>query len=175
MSGFNIFSINDEDRKRPAIIGLLGLLKSRDVEIKKLKDEISRLKNHPKRPKLQPSKISQNDKSIGKDRKKKSCPKKDSVEKKIEIHETQKLRPKNIPKGSKLIKTRSYTVQNIIIKAKNIKYICEIWKTPDGKYLKGALPSINKSHYGNELNAYILNLYYGAHISQKAISDNSLI
>ena len=76
----------------------------------------------------------------------------------MEIHKTVNLKPKNIQEGSKLIKSRPYFVQNIIIKAENIKYLREIWQTPDGKYLRANLPDTVQGHYGNKLRAYMLDL-----------------
>ena len=49
MSRLDIFSIRDED-KNPIVVGLLGILKERDVEIQKLKEEIARLKKYPSKP-----------------------------------------------------------------------------------------------------------------------------
>ena len=132
---FNILSISDEDNKHPTVIGLLGVIKNRDIEIKnldieikRLKDEIARLKGHPSRPRLKPSTISQKDETIRKNKRKSN---KSPNKKKIQIHETIRLRPKNIPEGSKLIKSRPYVVQDIVIKPKNTQYIREIWKTPN--------------------------------------------
>ena len=179
MSLFNIASIQEQEKNR-AVIGLLGLLKKREVDIKKqnveitkLKEEIARLKNHPSKPKLKPSIIGKKDKSILNKSKKRSIDlsKKGQDKKKMEIHKTVNLKPENIPEGSKLIKSRPYFVQDIIIKAENIKYLREIWQTPDGKYLRASLPDTVQGHYGNKLRAYMLDLYYGAHVSQGSIAE----
>ena len=61
MSRFDIFSIRDED-KNPIVVGLLGVLKERDVEIQKLKEEIARLKKYPSKP----GNLSKRDRSISK-------------------------------------------------------------------------------------------------------------
>lgn len=186
MSDFDILSIKDGE-KNQAVIDLLGLLenrdteiekrdaeiKKRDVEIEKLKAELARLKNQPEKPKLKPSVIGKKDKSIQHKSKKRSVnsSEKGTNKKKADVHKTIRLKPENIPEGSKLIKLRPYFVQNIIIKAENIKYLLEVWKTPDGKHLRANLPdSVKGRHYGNELRAYVLSLYYGAHVSQGEIS-----
>ena len=104
------FSIKDDEKNR-AVIGLLCLLKKRDVEVAKLREEIARLKNHPLKPKLKPSMISKKDKSI---RNKKKSHLDNSTQKgkskKIEIHEIKRSKPDNIPEGSKLVRLRPYKV-----------------------------------------------------------------
>ena len=62
-------------------------------------------------------------------------------------------------------------MQNLIIKARNTRYIREIWQTSEGKYLRASLPDSVHGHYGNRLRAYILDLYYGAHTSQNTIAE----
>ena len=172
MSRLDIFSIRDED-KNPIVVGLLGVLKERDVEIQKLKEEIARLKNHPQKPRLRPSIISKKDKSIRNKKKNRSgdSSNKSTSKKQIDIHRIIRLKPENIPEGSKLIKSRPYVVQNLIIKARNTRYIREIWQTSEGKYLRASLPDSVHGHYGNRLRAYILDLYYGAHTSQNTIAE----
>ena len=173
-----VFIINNfiipESDKNPTVFELLEVISNQSVEIEKLKAEVTRLKKHPQKPKLKPSKIGQTDTSIGQKRKNvknDSRDKKDNHKKNIEIHETVRLAPPNIPEGSKLVKSRPYTIQNIIIKANNIRYLREIWQTPDGKYIKASPLKLVKGHYGDELKAYILNLYFGSHISQVCIRE----
>ena len=108
MSRLDIFSIRDED-KNPIAVGLLGILKERDVEIQKLKEEIARLKNHPQKPRLRPSIISKKDKSIRNKKKNRSgdSSNKSTSKKQIDIHRIIRLKPENIPEGSKLIRSRT--------------------------------------------------------------------
>ena len=174
---FNLFFISEEDKKHPVVVGLLGVVNSRDTEIEKLKEEIARLKKHPSKPKLRPSTISQKDENIRNKKKdiSKGSSKERSSKKTIEIHKEICLTPAKIPNGSKLVKKHYYTIQDIEIKPYNTKYIREIWKTPDGQYLRAPLPSTVSGHFGAPLKAYILDLHYSYHVSQKVLESSFLI
>ena len=90
--------------------------------------------------------------------------------KKLKIHKTVVLEPDNLPEGSRLLRYHDYTIQDICIKAENTRYRRPIYKTPDGRRVYAKLPpEIQGSHYGVELRAYILSLYYASHVSQKDI------
>ena len=131
-----------------------------------LEEEIARLKNKPKKPQLKPSKVGIMEKLSAK-KKLKSRKKR---RKNLKIHKTVVLEPDDLPEGSRLLRYHDYTIQDICIKAENTRYRRPIYKTPDGRRVYAKLPpEIQGSHYGVELRAYILSLYYASHVSQKDI------
>jgi hypothetical protein len=50
----------------------------------------------------------------------------------------------------------------------------ECWKTSDGNYLKGQLPSEIQGHFSLELKRFILYQYYQCHITQPLILEQLL-
>ena len=101
---------------------------------------------------------------------KKSLKSRKKRRKNLKVHKAVILKPDDLPKGSRLLRYRDYSVQNIRIEAENIKYKRAVYKTPEGKLIYAKLPlAIKGSHYGPDLRAYILSLYYASHVSQKDI------
>ncbi len=47
-----------------------------------------------------------------------------------------------------------------------MRYLLERWKTPDGSYVEGKLPSTVSGHFSCELISYILYQYYQCHVTQ---------
>lgn len=69
------------------------------------------------------------------------------------------------------MKYRDFTVQDIIIQPKNIKYRRGIWRTPDGDIIRAELPENINGHYGSELRRFILYQYYSLHITRPSILE----
>ena len=116
---------------------------------------------------MKPSNIGKKDESISK--KKSSGKKKSQGNKDIKIHRTITLTPPNLPANAKLHSSREYVVQDIEINLMNTKYIREIYKTPEGKYLYAYLPKGTKGHYGSEIKRFILYQHYALHVPQNGI------
>ena len=156
----------DNPRAKPASPRTKRVIERQVQKISLLEEEIARLKNKPKKPQLKPSKVGIMEKLSAK-KKLKSRKKR---RKKLKIHKTVVLEPDNLPEGSRLLRYHDYTIQDICIKAENTRYRRPIYKTPDGRRVYAKLPpEIQGSHYGVELRAYILSLYYASHVSQKDI------
>ena len=137
------------------------------TENRKLKDEVALLKKCPARPKLRPSKIGESEK---KSSSKKQKPK-SSKSKKIEIHNVVKLHPDELPQGAKLLYYKDYLVQDITIKPNNTKYRIAVYRLPDGTLQIAKLPKRVDAHFGAELKAKILYLYYKSHMTQPLILE----
>ena len=148
------------------IQSLKKIIQDQSQKIQTLEEEIARLKNKPKKPQLKPSKVGILEKLSGKKRLKSRKKRR----KKLKIHKTIVLKPENIPAGSRLLKYRDYSIQNIRIKAENTQYRRPVYQTPQGNLLYAKLPpEIDGSGYGVELKAYILSLYHSMHVSQRDI------
>jgi len=125
------------------------------AEIIQLKDEIARLKNLPKRPKINPSKMDDEPKGSSGG---KGDGEKDSIAKKEKpITEIKTIKVENLPKGSKFKGYRTYDVQDIEIIVKNIRYQLERWELPSGECITAELPKEVKGyHFGSALRSYII-------------------
>ena len=149
----NIPSIPIEEQT-PLIKSLLAIVEQlaeqvqhQEETIQQLKDEISILKGEKKRPKFKPSKMEQeagqdkDHKDEGKDGGKRPGSKKRQKTQQLQIHEEKVCKPSEpIPAGSRFKGTRDFVVQDLVIRAHNIRYRLERWVTPDGKTLVGQLP-----------------------------------
>ncbi len=98
------------------------------VEIRILKDEIAALKKSPKRPKIKANKKQKSSKNnfelCG------PLPQRAGSQKKskaLKIHETKIIVPENLPEGSKLKRTRTYDVQDIVTKFSHEKQDTSCW------------------------------------------------
>jgi hypothetical protein len=158
----------DPEKVTPEIAQLLSIIELQIKEIQLLKDEIARLKGQKPKPRIRPSILEKK----GAAAKKKSLRKRARKSKKIEIHEVVSIDPEHIPAGSTYKGYQDYLVQDLIISNWNICYRRQRWKTPEGRYLVGRLPSeISGSHFGPTLIAFILYQYYGCHVTQPLIAE----
>jgi hypothetical protein len=171
-----------EAEQTPVIKGLLVYIElliehsqkqQEDIEV--MKDEIRILKGEKKRPKFKPSKLdeSTNDKSgenaseepsegdntgqSDNEKKPKKPKKKRSNKRNLPVDREARIKPDNIPEGSRYHSHKDFYVQELVIKSEHIRYRLERWMTPDGKLLIGKLPeSLENRHYGSTLVTYLL-------------------
>jgi hypothetical protein len=166
-------SIPEEDRT-PLVIQLLEIIRQQAEEIQQLKDEIARLKGHSGRPKIRPSRIEKpqdETKKEGTETRRPGSAKRRKTEE-LEIHESRKIAPENVPEGSTFKGYNDYIVQDLQILPHNTCYRLEKWKTPDGDYLVGQLPeSVKDVHFGPVLVSFILYQYYHGHVTQPLLLE----
>jgi len=157
-------------------------LQKQQVQIEALKAEVARLKNLPKKPKIQPSTLpkdddeSDHDDTDGSDSGpgennptgKSSKPRK--RKKNLTIHKTEIVKPDGLPQGSRLLGYQDYTIQELLIQPHNIRYRLARYQTPDGEVLVGKLPEyLQGSHFGTTLRGYILYQHYHLRVTQPLI------
>lgn len=163
-----------EEEKSPLVIQLLEIIAQQAEEIQQLKDEIARLKNHPGRPRIKPSRLGQSkdkDSEQG-DKAKRPGSAKRSKTAELEIHETRRIAPEQIPAGSIYRGFTEYTVQDICIEPYNTRYELEHWETPEGESLVGELPdSVKGGHFGAALVSFVLYQYYHGHVTQPLLLE----
>ena len=161
-----------EEEKTPLVIQLLENIRQQAEEIQRLKDEIARLKGHSGRPKIRPSRLEK-----PKDDRKEGAPKRPGSAKRrkteeLEIHETTRIAPEEIPKGLTFKGYTDYTVQDLKIEPYNIRYRLEKWETPEGELLVGQLPDTAKDgHFGQKSVGFILYQYYHGHVTQPLLLE----
>ena len=142
-------------------------------EIRRLKDEIARLKGQKSRPKIPPSALEgaqsmdkQSDKnrvSRGKHPRRKKTH--------IEIHARIRIKPETIPEGAVFKGCKRVAVQDIVFQPHNTIYELERWRLPDGTYLAGQMPRDIQGHYGPRLIGYILHQYHGCRVTEALLLD----
>ena len=142
--------------------------------IQHLKDEIARLKGQKPRPQIRPSQLEKKSKAKRSRSKKRPGSKKRKKTAKLVIDETIRIAPESIPSGSTFKGYQRYTVQGIEIKPRNIRYLLERWRTPEGDYRVGQLPSEVKGHFSPTLKSYILYQYYHCHVTQPLLLEHNL-
>ncbi len=134
--------------------------------------EIRRLKELPKKPKLKASRLDEPASGAPEKEKKKRG---DSVKRKkkgsLKIDDVQQIKAEDVPSGWKLKGYKSCIIQDIIIRSNNIEYQLEIWQSPDGKQgMTAQLPvSLQNTHFGPTLKAYILHQYNECGVTQPLI------
>jgi hypothetical protein len=144
-------------------------------QIQAFRDEIAQLKGQKPRPKTKPSKLREpleqkqnKDKGEGK----RDGSSKRNKTKELEIHETKVIKPDGIPEGSEFKGYQNYTVQGLMMKAHNVVYRLERWKTPQGASVVGKLPSeAGDGHFDNTLITFILYQYYHCLVTQPLILE----
>lgn len=165
------------------ILDLLSQLSERDKELDKTREdlaaaeaEIRRLKKLPKRPDLKASKLDEEKPGSEKDSEEEGIKKrryngKKGKKDKLEIHSEEVLYLEDVPSGWELVGYRPYVLQDMLIRANNIEYQREVWRSPDGdSVLVAALPChLQGKQFGMTLCSYVLQQYYECGSSQGII------
>lgn len=166
-----------ESEQSPLVTKLICIIQklkeiiSRQKEkIDSLKDEIAVLKKQKKKPKFKSSNMDKECNNQGSPNKRPGSNKK-SKKDDLEIHETIKITPQDIPEGSKIKKYHPYDVQGLIIKSHNVRYLLEEWVGPNGEYYIGKLPDHIIDHFSPELKSYILYQYYNCYVTRPLLLE----
>ena len=146
-------------------------LAQQQEQLQALKDEIARLKGHKGKPKVPPSRLEQNPKGKGHGNRGRN---KRAKTAKLEIHDTQVVRPADVPEGSRFKGYSEYTVVGIRFEPYNVRYRVQVWRTPDGQRLSGELPGVVEAaggHFSYELVAFIHYQHHQALVPQNLICE----
>ena len=174
-----------EEEQTPLVKGLLGIIEQlsevvqrQEEEIGLLKDEIAVLKGEKKRPRFKPSKLDQEAGKEANDEEKRAAGKRAGSNKRsktarVQIHEERVIAPlDDVPEGARFKGYRDWVVQDIEIRAHNIRYRLERWETPDGKTLIGRLPAaLDGRHFGPTLTSYILYQHHHCQVTQPLLRE----
>ena len=163
--------LSDEEKNNPTIQLLLEIIRQQAEVIEQLKDEINRLKNHPRKPKIKPSNLEKKKKAKSKKGKRAGSEKKFKTGE-LEIHKVKEIEPDYIPSGSRFIDYRDFVVQDVKIEPYNTRYRLKVYETPDGDYIAGKLPeNLNGKHFGPSLIRFVLYQYYHCHVTQPLLLE----
>jgi hypothetical protein len=125
-------------------------LQSQAEIIALLKEEINRLKGHKNKPNIKPSKMENSQKGKGEGRGG------GGMNRKALRKEEVIVEAPNVPEGSRFKGYQNYTIQELVIEAKTVRFRLERWQSPDGQYIVAKLPEeINGYHFGPILRSYI--------------------
>lgn len=170
------------EQQQQTIEQLHQQVQQRQTEIEALKAEVARLQKRPGKPKIRPSTLPKDDEKTDDDdndeadqgggtgsaSKKKTSRKR---KKKLTIHNTEIIKPEDLPAGSRLLGYEEFTVQDLLIQPYNTRYRLARYRTPDGTSLIGQLPEEVRhgGHFGTVLKGYILYQYYHQRVTQPLI------
>ena len=88
------------------------------------------------------------------------------------VSEEHSITPEDIPEGSVRHGRESFTVQELEIKAKAVRYWLEQWLTPEGKTISGRPPdNLHGHHFGPQLQAFVLLQHYGCAVPQPQLLE----
>jgi len=153
------------------VLTLLECLNALAEENQALRDEVARLKGEKARPKIKPSSL-EGDRKESKSSGKRPGSAKRHKTKSLEIHDTIKVPPENLPSGSTFKGYNDFVVQGLEMKPFNIRYRLERWEAPDGRTLTGKLPAeLNGTHFDINLKRFILYQYYHGHVTQPILLE----
>jgi hypothetical protein len=125
-----------------------------------LRDEITRLKGGPGRPKLKPSGMERRTEprppgSSGDTKRPRG-----STRSKLTIDEERTVKVATPPRGSRFQGYTSFVVQDLVIRSHVVNFRCERWRTPDGNMVTAPLPAGIHGHFGPELRRFVLAQYH---------------
>lgn len=129
--------------------------------VQELRDEITRLKNTPKRPKFRasgkPRSSGKNSDQNTQNRQALDNPQDPTVKKE---REEIIVKPSHVPEGSRFKGYATYSVQELTMTPKDVIYKLEVWQAPDGGIIRAVVPvGLEGTHFGTELRALIHGLY----------------
>jgi hypothetical protein len=77
-----------------------------------------------------------------------------------------------VPEGARFKGYCDFVVQDLGIQPHNIRYRLEVWQTPAGERLRGALPaSLEGGHVGLERRRYVLYQHHHCHVTQPLVHE----
>ena len=100
----DLSTIPEKDRENPTVLLLLDIIRLQAKQIEQLKDEINKLKNHPRKPNIKPSRLEKKGTAKSKKNKgKRAGSKKKKKTAKLKIHKDEPIEPEHIPDGSRFL------------------------------------------------------------------------
>jgi hypothetical protein len=163
--------LSQEEPSKQVVDILIALVNELWTEIEKLRDEVAQLKNQPPRPKIEPSNLEKAKKHTGN---RKDNWTKGSKNQKLIIDREEKIEisPDQIPQGAIFKGYKSHTVQELIIRTENTRYLLAQWQLSDGRYISAKLPAgLEGQHFGPGLRAHILYQHHSDRVPQNRIEQ----
>ena len=128
--------------------------------IAELREEVARLKGLTGRPSIKPSGMEQGtpapDQRAGRRGRGKATPR-------VSVEDW--MVPAQAPPGSRFKGYEDFVVQDLVLRARTIRYRRERWITPDGRTVIAPLPAGVSSHFGPELRRFVLAQYHQGQVT----------
>lgn len=143
---------------------LIELLLAENAELKRtiaeLREEIARLKGLKGRPQIKPNKPSGMDQGTGGTPREKrpGGSGRGKVTPRVKVED--QIVPAEVPPGSRFKGYEDFTVQDVVLQPRAIRYRRERWLTPDGRTVVAPLPAGVRRHFGPELCRFVLAAYH---------------
>lgn len=162
-----------EAERTPLVGQLLEIIRLQQERIRRLEDEIARLKRLKPRPRIAPSSLESPPRPPRDPHAKRPGFTKRSKTAGLTITEEAVLRLPHVPEGAIFKGYEDFVVQDLTIEPRVILYRRERWMTADGRSLVAPLPAevISGSHFGPDLICFILHQYHHQHVTQPLLLE----
>ncbi len=162
------------EERTPLVDRLLRVVEQQQMEIRALRDEISRLKGLPRRPMIRPSTL--NAPHPDPSHKKRRRGKRPGSAKRqktgaLTIHETVPVPLEGLPEGTQQNGYEDFVVQDLDIQAHNVCYRRLRYLLPDGSSRTAPLPATVQGHFGAGLRSHVLYQHHQNGVTQPLIHE----
>ena len=151
----------------------VSVLKEKVVQLENELAELKKGNKKPVFPKKSDKSGKKNDQSKADDKRAGSS--KRSKKGELKVDRVERVKPNNLPKGSKLKRTRTVVIQDIVFHSQNTQYILEQWEAPDGTVFSASLPKgVAIGSFGIDLHEYIISQYHQCQVTEPLIREQLL-